>query len=92
MRKPSKKAYAVVAAAAVVLTAGMSGPASAKTSGPDAAFPVTAGDGGTAGRTVHTVTLITGDRVLVDSRGRVGGVQRAKGRENIPVFTQTYGG
>ncbi|MGF1338676.1 S8 family peptidase [Streptomyces flavovirens] len=92
MRKRSKKAYAVVAAAAVILTAGMSGPASAETGGADTVFPVPTGDGGTAGRTVHTVTLITGDRVLVDSRGRVGGVQRAEGRENIPFFTQTYDG
>ncbi|MCF1596464.1 S8 family peptidase [Streptomyces muensis] len=33
----------------------------------------------------HRVTLITGDRVAVDSRGRVVGLERAKGREHIPV-------
>ncbi|MFE9722657.1 S8 family serine peptidase [Streptomyces sp. NPDC005794] len=92
MRKRSKKAYAVVAAAAVVLTAGMTGPASARTGAPDTASPVTTKGLGAAGRTVHTVTLITGDRVLVDSRGRVGGIQRAKGREDIPFFTQTHNG
>ncbi|MFD4029478.1 S8 family serine peptidase [Streptomyces sp. NPDC058637] len=91
MRKRSKKAY-VVAAAAVVLTAGMTGPATARTSGPDTTAPVGAKGLGTAGRTVHTVTLITGDRVQVDSRGRVGGIQRAKGREDIPFFTRTQDG
>ncbi|MFB7918210.1 S8 family serine peptidase [Streptomyces sp. NPDC056061] len=92
MRKRSKQAYAVVAAAAVVLTAGMTGPASARTSGPDPAFPVVAKDTGAADKAMRTVTLITGDRVLVDSRGRVGGIQRAKGRQDIPFFTRTYDG
>ncbi|MDO0916701.1 S8 family serine peptidase [Streptomyces sp. DT2A-34] len=31
------------------------------------------------------ITLITGDRVVVDAKGRVAGLQRAKGREEIPV-------
>ncbi|MYQ86310.1 MULTISPECIES: S8 family peptidase [unclassified Streptomyces] len=92
MRKRSKQAYAVVAAAAVVLTAGMTGPASARTSGPDPASPAVAKGTGTVGKAVRTVTLITGDRVLVDSRGRVGGIQRAKGRQDIPFFTRTYDG
>ncbi|MFD3737832.1 MULTISPECIES: hypothetical protein [unclassified Streptomyces] len=39
-----------------------------------------------------TVTLITGDRVLVDARGRAGGIERAKGREGTPFFTQTHNG
>lgn len=81
-----------MAAAAVVLTAGMTGPASARTSGPDPVSPVAAKDTGTVGKAVRTVTLITGDRVLVDSRGRVGGIQRAKGRQDIPFFTRTYDG
>ncbi|MFJ3476845.1 MULTISPECIES: S8 family peptidase [Streptomyces] len=92
MRKRSKKAYAVVAAAAVVLTACMTGPATADTGGPDTALPVTTKGLGAAGRTVHTVTLITGDRVLVDSRGRAGGIERAKGREDMPFFTHTQNG
>ncbi|MEU6574502.1 S8 family serine peptidase [Streptomyces sp. NPDC046805] len=33
----------------------------------------------------HRVTLITGDRVVVDAKGRVVGLERAKGREHIPV-------
>lgn len=81
-----------MAAAAVVLTAGMTGPASARTSGPGRAIPVVAKDTGTVGKAVRTVTLITGDQVLVDSRGRVGGIQRAKGRQDIPFFTRTYDG
>ncbi|MHB9859472.1 S8 family peptidase [Streptomyces sp. YIM S03343] len=33
----------------------------------------------------HHITLITGDRVTVDAKGRVLGIQPAKGREHIPV-------
>ncbi|MGW3955466.1 S8 family peptidase [Streptomyces sp. NPDC004752] len=32
----------------------------------------------------HRVTLITGDRIAVDDKGRVVGLDRAKGREHIP--------
>ncbi|WP_345016409.1 S8 family peptidase [Streptomyces shaanxiensis] len=33
----------------------------------------------------HRITLITGDRISVDSKGRVVGLERAKGRQHIPV-------
>ncbi|MGW6906017.1 S8 family peptidase [Streptomyces sp. NPDC054940] len=33
----------------------------------------------------HRITLVTGDRVLVDAKGRVVGLERAKGRERVPV-------
>ncbi|MEV7845172.1 S8 family peptidase [Streptomyces cyaneofuscatus] len=89
MRKRSKKAYAVAAAAAVVLTAGTTGPVSAQTTEAGPQPRAIAEDLGASGT---TVTLITGDRVLVDSRGRAGGIERAKGREGIPFFTQTHNG
>ncbi|NEB37744.1 S8 family serine peptidase [Streptomyces sp. SID14515] len=91
MRKRSLKACAV-AAAAVAVTMGMTGPASGKSGGPGTAAPATANTSVAADRTVHTVTLITGDRVLVDAKGRVGGIQRAKGREDIPFFTEIHDG
>ncbi|WP_190069787.1 S8 family peptidase [Streptomyces lanatus] len=40
----------------------------------------------------HRITLITGDRVAVDSKGRVVGLERAKGREHIPVQIRRTGG
>ncbi|MFC9849348.1 S8 family serine peptidase [Streptomyces sp. NPDC060223] len=40
----------------------------------------------------HYITLITGDRVAVDAEGRVVGVERAEGRENIPVRTREADG
>ncbi|MFE9767178.1 S8 family serine peptidase [Streptomyces sp. NPDC005808] len=40
----------------------------------------------------HYITLITGDRVAVDAKGRVVGVERAEGRENIPVRTREADG
>ncbi|MER7570643.1 S8 family peptidase [Streptomyces sp. NPDC126514] len=33
----------------------------------------------------HAITLITGDRVTVDAKGRVIALQRAEGRQHIPV-------
>ncbi|MFG3203390.1 S8 family serine peptidase [Streptomyces sp. NPDC048192] len=68
-------AATVATAAAVALAAGMTSPASAKPAERTAASALT----------VKThVTLITGDRVALDAKGRVVGLQRAKGREHIP--------
>jgi subtilisin family serine protease len=39
----------------------------------------------------HHITLITGDRVAVDAKGRVVGLERAKGREHIPVQIRRVG-
>ncbi len=64
-------------AAAVALAAGMTSPASAKP-GPQAP----AGASSFSAR--HHVTLITGDRVALDGRGRVVGLRRAEGRAHIP--------
>ncbi|MFC8347852.1 S8 family peptidase [Streptomyces sp. NPDC057280] len=49
----------------------------------------TAGSASAAGR---YVTLLTGDRVRLDARGRVTGVQRAPGREHVPVSVRGVGG
>lgn len=80
MRRQFKSVCAASAAtaAAVALASGMTSPASAEPerSPSRAADPLTS---------PHRVTLITGDRVAVDSRGRVVGLERAKGREHIPV-------
>ncbi|MEU0741641.1 S8 family peptidase [Streptomyces sp. NPDC006134] len=82
MRRQVKRACGatVATAVAVALAAGMTGPAAAQ------------GEGTTAGAAARAsvtgqqrVTLITGDRVVVDAKGRVTGLERAKGREHIPV-------
>ncbi|MEU9956055.1 S8 family peptidase [Streptomyces sp. NPDC050982] len=75
----------IAAAAAVALAAGMTSPASAeaRTTAADSAVPTTP---------KHRITLITGDRVVVDAKGRVVGLERAKGREGIPVQIRTAGG
>ncbi|MFJ1972229.1 S8 family peptidase [Streptomyces sp. NPDC087903] len=74
-----KKACAatIATAAAVALAAGMTSPASAKAeqaSAPKAQLT-----------SKHRLTLITGDRVVLDNKGRVVGLEPAKGREHIPV-------
>ncbi|MEV7287112.1 S8 family serine peptidase [Streptomyces sp. NPDC093252] len=72
-------AATVAAAAAVVLAAGLTSPAAAK----PAADAVGAGVPSSTGK--QRVTLITGDRVSLDAKGRVVGLEPAKGRERIPV-------
>ncbi|WP_027757841.1 MULTISPECIES: hypothetical protein [unclassified Streptomyces] len=65
-------------AAAVALAAGMTSPASAT--------PTTGAPAPAAGQAARThVTLITGDRTALDTKNRGVGLQRAKGREHIPV-------
>ncbi|MET7455058.1 S8 family peptidase [Streptomyces sp. NPDC005574] len=81
-----KKACAatIATAAAVALAAGMTSPASAKAeqaSAPKAQLT-----------SKHRLTLITGDRVVLDTKGRVVGLEPAKGREHIPVQTHRADG
>ncbi len=90
MRRQVKKACAatVATAAAVALAAGMTSPATA-----DAQQGVGAAKSAGAALTAkHRITLITGDRVVVDAKGRVVGLERAKGREHIPVQIRKVGG
>ncbi|MER5214114.1 S8 family peptidase [Streptomyces sp. NPDC002838] len=81
MRRQVKRACAatVATAAAVALAAGMTSPASAE------GERQTTGAAKASFTAKHRITLITGDRVTVDSKGRVVGLDRAKGREHIPV-------
>lgn len=91
-------------ATAVTLTAGLTTLASAAGSHQDAdalgplnrVAPAVGGvisDGSADGlEPNHRITLITGDRVLVDGRGRVAGFEPAKGRERIPAQTRTVNG
>ncbi|WP_307036643.1 S8 family peptidase [Streptomyces canus] len=71
-------AATIATAAAVALAAGMTSPAPAEAER-------TAGDQAVQTTPKHRVTLITGDRVIVDAKGRVLGLERVKGREGIPV-------
>ncbi|WP_086564982.1 S8 family peptidase [Streptomyces africanus] len=79
-------AATVATAAAVALAAGMTSPASAngeQTTAVAKQASVTA---------KHRITLITGDRVVLDAKGRVIGLERAKGREDIPVQVRKLDG
>ncbi|MDO0935915.1 S8 family serine peptidase [Streptomyces sp. DG2A-72] len=71
-------AATVATAAAVALAAGMTSPASAE--------PEQSGATGSAKLAApHRITLITGDRIAVDAKGQVVGLERAEGRKHIPV-------
>ncbi|WP_030668502.1 S8 family serine peptidase [Streptomyces sp. NRRL B-1347] len=74
-------AATIAAAAAVALAAGMTSPAQA---GPGSAAPE---HDGVKAPVKHHITLLTGDRVTVDAKGRVTGFDPAKGRTHIPVRT-----
>ncbi|WP_344325456.1 S8 family peptidase [Streptomyces macrosporus] len=69
---------------AVALTAGLTTPSLAAPPTSPAESGARQGADRTA-RDGRTVTLITGDRVVLDRRGEVTGMIRAKGRENVPV-------
>ncbi|MFB7553908.1 S8 family serine peptidase [Streptomyces sp. NPDC056154] len=59
---------------------------------PAVAQPDVARSTGTKSVARHQLTLITGDRVSVDAKGRVVGFRPAKGREHIPVQRQIRDG
>ncbi|WP_159044510.1 S8 family serine peptidase, partial [Streptomyces sp. NRRL B-24085] len=60
-------------------------------SGAGAVDDVPAGSARTASA-VRTVTLVTGDRVLLDGTGRVSGVERARGRTSMPFSVRVVAG
>ncbi|WP_413252827.1 S8 family peptidase [Streptomyces brevispora] len=69
----------------MALAAGLTTPAMAGGNGPSRSA-----DGTSGAR--HQLTLITGDRVTVDAKGRVVGFRPAAGREHIPVQRQIRDG
>ncbi|MFE7129992.1 S8 family serine peptidase [Streptomyces sp. NPDC057638] len=82
---------ATTALAAAALVAGLTSTASfADTSGPGGGAVTAGTDSAAPGH--HWVTLITGDRVAVDARGKVVSIDRAQGRERIPVRSFTREG
>ncbi|UUU23767.1 S8 family peptidase [Streptomyces sp. DSM 40750] len=89
-------AAAGLASTALLLTAlpgGLARAASAGTSA-DGSFSVSAqGSSGTGKpRPLKTVTLVTGDQVMMDGAGKVTGVVRAKGRERMPFSVREIDG
>ncbi|MEU6847792.1 S8 family serine peptidase [Streptomyces sp. NPDC046716] len=82
----TRRAALVAGAAAVAVTAGVALPAH---SAPAAAAHTGAGQ---AFKPRTHITLITGDRVAVDAKGRPAGVEPAAGRAHIPVQTRKVGG
>ncbi|MEV7343419.1 S8 family serine peptidase [Streptomyces sp. NPDC093544] len=96
MELRSRRRRAVLAAgvvSTVLVLAGVPGGVAqaAPTDGPAGALSQSAGGVGAAGA-VKTVTLITGDRVLVDGAGQVTGVERAEGRERVQFSVREVAG
>ncbi|WP_442759022.1 S8 family peptidase [Streptomyces atratus] len=79
----------VAAAAAVALAAGMTSPAVAQ---PDSTSSGSGRPAGAGSADRHELTLITGDRVTVDAKGKLVSFRAAEGREHIPVQRQIRDG
>ncbi|MEU9454885.1 S8 family peptidase [Streptomyces sp. NPDC048277] len=82
-------ATAVASAAVAALATGLTDPPPA-TAAPAAVKSVETQ--GNHGKGTHLVTLITGDRAVLDAKGRFLGLQRAKGRDRVPVQVRTVAG
>ncbi|MGW2051857.1 S8 family serine peptidase [Streptomyces sp. NPDC001858] len=78
---PGELAHAAAAAAAAGTSA-------------DASFALSAPGASGNGRPgpLKTVTLVTGDRVMMDGAGKVTGVMRAEGRERVPFSVREVDG
>ncbi|MFD9333810.1 S8 family serine peptidase [Streptomyces sp. NPDC060028] len=76
------RAFTIAAATSVVLVAGMTGPATAIAANTRTTPTTTRPDGD------QRIRLITGDRVVVGTKGQVVNFEAAKGRERIPVQVQ----
>ncbi|MGW3463614.1 S8 family serine peptidase [Streptomyces olivaceoviridis] len=86
MRRPSGYLAGVIAVALALTSGSVAGAVAASPGGAQ-------GVGGTGkAKESKTVTLITGDRVMVDSAGQVIGVERAKGRERMPFSVRKVAG
>ncbi|MGW0709447.1 S8 family peptidase [Streptomyces sp. NPDC002643] len=101
MRKRARSAAGAAVAATAALTTGLTGAGptataeatpAGTTAEPTAWQAAEGAAGDPAGSGSRHVTLITGDRVSLDRRNQVVGVQRAKGRERVPVQVRTVGG
>ncbi|MFJ9895878.1 S8 family serine peptidase [Streptomyces sp. NPDC091280] len=89
-------AAAVVASLVGLTTGASASPATSATAPTSAKGAAGVGDakltGAAASTAHHGVTLITGDRVVLDAKGEVVGVRAAKGREHVPFETRSAGG
>ncbi|MFF2400923.1 hypothetical protein [Streptomyces goshikiensis] len=85
-------AASVAAAAALALAAGLTTPATAAPAPRSSDDPAAAQPAAAAGSKTSRITLVTGDRVVLDAAGRPIGLERAKGREHIPVSLRRAGG
>ncbi|MFD6935060.1 S8 family serine peptidase [Streptomyces goshikiensis] len=85
-------AASVAAAAALALAAGLTTPATAAPAPRSLDNPAAAKPAAAAGSKTSRITLVTGDRVVLDAAGRPIGLERAKGREHIPVSLRRAGG
>ncbi|MFI6638597.1 S8 family peptidase [Streptomyces sp. NPDC050504] len=92
MRTSRRRAGALALATAVAaLATGLVAPAGATPSGPDDIGPGRSAASFDGAAPLKDVTLITGDRVVLDGKGKPVRVVPGKGREHIPVRIRNLG-
>ncbi|GGR98886.1 hypothetical protein GCM10010252_41980 [Streptomyces aureoverticillatus] len=90
MRQHRRRAGAAAVAAGVAVALAVDPVQAGTQAGPAQAGRAQASPG-QAGP-AHRLTLVTGDRVTVDAKGRVAGFEPGEGRERIPVRTRAVAG
>ncbi|MFI1355279.1 S8 family serine peptidase [Streptomyces sp. NPDC020898] len=79
-------------ASTALLLAGVPGAEAQDTSGAGTVRTAGVADAAGTGKAMRTVTLVTGDQVMVDAVGKVAGVVRAEGRERVPFSVRVVAG
>ncbi|MEH0420390.1 S8 family peptidase [Streptomyces sp. B21-083] len=96
--RPTRAVVAAGVASTALLLAGVPGAEAQDTSGVstvttvDAARSTKPAKAQGAAKVMKTVTLVTGDQVMVDGAGKVTGVTRAEGREKVPFSVRVVAG
>ncbi|GAA0287451.1 S8 family serine peptidase [Streptomyces turgidiscabies] len=96
--RPTRAVVAAGVASTALLLAGVPGAEAQDASGVstvttvDAAKSAKSAKPSGSAEVVKTVTLVTGDRVMVDGAGKVTGVTRAEGREKVPFSVRVVAG
>ena len=96
--RPRRAVVAAGVASTALLLAGVPGAEAQDASGAttvrtvDAAEAAGVGEAAGTAKAVKTVTLVTGDQVMVDGAGKVTGLVRAEGRERVPFSVRVVAG
>lgn len=90
--RPKRAVMAAGVASTALLLAGVPGAEAQDASGAATVRTAEASKAAGTAKAVKTVTLVTGDKVMMDGAGQVTGVVRAEGRERVPFSVRVVDG